>query len=307
MNLYKYTTIEVAIEILSNQKLRFTQPLAFNDPFDANPFIAKLYSKEEQKILMEEIFSNNDVVNDLVLNSFYETLKTDYSNTKLSFDEDQLLKMFHSIIKNKYGTITNFVLSNTNEEKMLEKTINNFITYVLTLTGIFSLTKDPKNLLMWAHYADCNRGVVFEFEGTHPFFQQSNNDIYFKEIEIKYSENRPMLELNIKDFSNSDKLLKLFSEIYFTKSTEWEYEAEYRVVRKLEENTFAGFQDKDGFDVHLFSFPKEIIKGIIFGNKILLHNVDKIKNLISEKKYDNVRFNQIKLDRTRYLLHIDEM
>lgn len=307
MRLFKYTSIEIAVNILINQSLRFTQPIVFNDPFDAFPFVAKLYSKEEQRLLLDNSFSNTAVNNEIVLTSFYKTLETEYPDAKLKFDKDDLLKMFYSIIDKQYGSISNFVLSQTSEEEMLELIINNFITNVLTLTGILSLTKDPKNLLMWAHYADCHRGVVFEFESSHSFFHQSDNGIYPTEIETIYTENRPKLEFHINDLSDSKNLLKLFSDIYFTKSTDWKYEAEYRVVRRLTENTFAGFQDKNGFDIHLFPFPKEIIKGVIFGNRVSTHDIERIKNIIDKNKYDNVCLSRINLDNTKYLLHIVEL
>lgn len=47
--------------------------------------------------------------------------------------------------------------------------------------GILCLAEAPDNLLMWAHYADCHRGFVVQFDDTHPFFQ-SNPDVPFSAL-----------------------------------------------------------------------------------------------------------------------------
>src|SRR5262249_38733815 len=39
--------------------------------------------------------------------------------------------------------------------------------------GVFSMSLDPMNQLMWADYAAAHRGVVVGFDSAHPFFQES--------------------------------------------------------------------------------------------------------------------------------------
>lgn len=46
MVFYKYVSAE-RIDILQNRLIRFTQPNAMNDPFEARPYFYKLGSKEE--------------------------------------------------------------------------------------------------------------------------------------------------------------------------------------------------------------------------------------------------------------------
>lgn len=301
MKLYKYTTSKVAIEILSNQKIRFTQPIAFNDPFDAYPFVVKLYTLEEQRILAEKIFSNKKIIDDILLTNAYKT----YPQLKIS--KEELLESLYSYIEKSYGSITNFILEGTNNEEELKKIVNLFITNLITLTGILSLTKDPENLLMWAHYADCHRGIVIEFDGSHPFFNQSDNNIYPTKIETNYSEERPKIEFQLGDFNNSNRLYNMFSQIYFTKSINWKYESEYRVVRRLDDNTNSRLKDGNGYDIHLFNLPSEIIKSIIIGNKTESKVVEKIKKILAEKKYNNVSLKRIELDNEKYLLHINSV
>ena len=46
MPIYKYVTID-RLDIITNGLIRFTQPSAFNDPFEAYPFFSKLADDEE--------------------------------------------------------------------------------------------------------------------------------------------------------------------------------------------------------------------------------------------------------------------
>ena len=39
MILYKYTDIDIGLRIIKNRKIRFTQPVSFNDPFDSKPLV----------------------------------------------------------------------------------------------------------------------------------------------------------------------------------------------------------------------------------------------------------------------------
>ncbi|MDP2037115.1 MAG: DUF2971 domain-containing protein, partial [Ignavibacteria bacterium] len=307
MELFKYTSSLNAERILVNQSIRFTQPLAFNDPFDSNPFVKKLYSIEELKILIDRMFADNrDSFEEVILDSFYNTLEIIYPGSKQLINSEQLLDFFYSNIEKGPGSISNFVFSKPDDDSFLEKTINHFIQNVLTQTGVLSLTTDPRNLLMWAHYGDSHRGIVLEFDGDHPFFDQSDNGIYPKKIETTYSDERPKLDFKLEELSDSDKLFQGFKSIYFTKSIDWKYEAEYRVIRKLSGDTDSGVKDVNGFKIHLFPLPKDVLKGIIFGKSTPKTNIDSILKIMSDMEYHDIAVRQIELDEKNYLLKISD-
>jgi hypothetical protein len=90
--------------------------------------------------------------------------------------------------------------------------------------GIISLTETKDNLLMWSHYADQHRGMVIEFDVSHPFFcsTHSENALTGNTRRVLYRKER-LNELG-------DYLL----EPYFHKSDEWAYEKEHRLLLKLD-------------------------------------------------------------------------
>ena len=51
--------------------------------------------------------------------------------------------------------------------KRLERLLEHFRDKI----GVLSLTADPANAVMWAHYADQSRGVCVGIEFDHPFFE----------------------------------------------------------------------------------------------------------------------------------------
>lgn len=89
--------------------------------------------------------------------------------------------------------------------------------------GIISLTEAKDNLLMWSHYADQHKGMVVEFDISHPFFcsLHSENDLTGNTHRVMYRKER-LNELG-------DYLL----EPYFHKSDEWAYEKEHRLLLNL--------------------------------------------------------------------------
>ncbi|HEY2344359.1 MAG TPA: DUF2971 domain-containing protein [Xanthomonadaceae bacterium] len=83
---------------------------------------------------------------------------------------------------------------------------------------IASLSSDPKNFLLWSHYADGHKGVVVEVDipETHP-------DLF----QVIYS---PFASI----FSEAIQLKDDMRHIFNGKTEEWEYEREYRVVTTRE-------------------------------------------------------------------------
>ena len=82
---------------------------------------------------------------------------------------------------------------------------------------IFCLTTKPTSLLMWAHYADKHRGLCLEFDATAEKIWGARRVVYADRF----------LSTSAETIANSEKLVELS---LLTKSTEWAYEEEYRVL-----------------------------------------------------------------------------
>jgi hypothetical protein len=122
--------------------------------------------------------------------------------------------------------------------------------------GVLSLTAQSDTLLMWAHYASDHKGFALEFSTKHPWFNQKIPAKDFGELgvlgRVTYSKDRPQFEI---------KRLELAA--FLTKSEDWSYEQEWRMLLPLSE---AGkVISATPYAVHLFDVPPKAISAVIFG------------------------------------------
>ncbi len=138
--------------------------------------------------------------------------------------------------------------------------------------GILSLTKKWNNTLMWSHYTNSHKGFCVGFDPKDEYFQDylSNDREKSKTVkEVVYSDKRVEIPMELGK-------KKLEFEPYITKSTDWKYEEEIRIISTL------NLSDKkingNPVDIHLFKVPHKSIKEIVVGA-----NMDKKEeNLIKE-------------------------
>ncbi len=106
--------------------------------------------------------------------------------------------------------------------------------------GVSCFSETPSNILMWSHYAGNHRGFCLEFD--------TKSELLRKIRKVKYSPAMPTFDLVPmlcdQDF---DQIIDLFC----TKSSDWEYEREWRAMHK-ESGT-------------AFHYPAEALTGIYFG------------------------------------------
>ena len=137
--------------------------------------------------------------------------------------------------------------------------------------GVLSLTENPHNLLMWAHYADSHQGFVIQFDASHKFFyQRKSKDDQLRHLRpVSYSRDRPSLTLS--QVNGLDYCL--------AKSMDWSYEKEWRLIFSL-----ADSNEKikaEPYDVHLFKIPFEAMTSVIIGARSIAKTVSQIKEVLS--------------------------
>ena len=79
--------------------------------------------------------------------------------------------------------------------------------------GVFCVTPNRTNELMWAHYADSNRGICVGFHATRGPLAVASP--------VEYSDVAPMYDRYV---------VEGFRNIFVTKRERWRYEEEYRLV-----------------------------------------------------------------------------
>lgn len=211
------------MEIIANKRIFFPKPDLFNDPYDC-------------KIKIDNSFSIQDYI-DLVMEE----------GNKLGKQKSEIEDEVNRIISR--GIVPeNFIENLDNGLKWVQSLCDN--------VGVLSLSEDPKNILMWAHYADDHKGVCIEFKrDVSNILGQSDST-----KKVVYTSSYP--KIKIMDFKK--KRPKVFERILRTKSKDWCYEKEWRVIIE------------NGNETH--PIPGEITS-IIFGVRAPQRNIDIVKKL----------------------------
>jgi hypothetical protein len=120
--------------------------------------------------------------------------------------------------------------------------------------GVLSLTSDPLNELMWAHYGH-NTGVAIGYSADEETERQSITarlSILGVALKVGYTDTATVLK---KDFSNALHLLTRKREC-------WGYENEWRIVRPLAEARIVPREEKTFYALPV---EREHISHLVFG------------------------------------------
>jgi hypothetical protein len=229
--LYKYSSnIEHIKCLLLDSDFYLSSCISFNDPFDTTA----------------QIILDDDVLN--------------------------LRKRFDEILKNKSPTL--------NYKKRQQEVTNMVIKYkadpesVLRIfnkntqnNGVFCLTEDPRNILMWSHYANKHEGVVLQFDIS------KDPESLLYALKMHYSKEYPIF--NLKHSFDT-----YFESIILRKAIDWEYEKEWRILRVGGANTYQQFK------------PQALV-GLIFGCRVKEDFKRKIMSILEERK--NINHPDIKI------------
>lgn len=211
--LYKYRDWknENHKKILYEQNIFLPSVSSFNDPFEGNIPI----EYEEDELKPERIFIK---MRALAIEQY----------TNLSEQEIQKI------------TYANQQKDLINDPKHIEEYNEDVKNSIEKSYGIFCLTTEGNNFLMWSHYSNSHKGFCIGF----------NTKILIETLKcgigkVIYQEQIPKFRFNesIEDF-----VIKLLG----TKGIVWNYENEYRIIKSLSANKS-------------FTLPKEAISEIVLG------------------------------------------
>jgi hypothetical protein len=181
--IYKYVTAD-RIDVLKDNRIRFTQPAALNDPFDAMPNLTLAKAK---------------LLSDMVSNA-----------------------------KNDYGVVPDSQ-SNMVWETLIDSTFDQWSPIMSKIFAFLSVSKIPDNLLMWSQYANSHTGFAIGFDADREFFAAGRlSRLGLREV--TYSRDRWILPADGFTGLDDGKMAEAMDGFFFTKSIDWEYEQEYRIV-----------------------------------------------------------------------------
>lgn len=266
--LYKYRNIDArTFEILKTQKIWLATASTLNDPLECRP----------------PVFSNHEIYNHLSKTWGYQLMGFLHQimhckETGEDFfgiygrDLDKLARKIKKKddIQKKIKVANNFMLS-VGAQGFSDPSFKiNSLQKHLKNTGVFSLSEDPLNTLLWSHYSGEHTGVALGFETTSE--SKLSNQKFCSKVEYvktlpKYSlDDFSRMQLTIFAGNRRPEHKILFDDpfirrILTTKTTEWSYEKEWRYFEKESgSHEFPGKLSEIIFGVNT---PEENIKEMI--------------------------------------------
>jgi hypothetical protein len=260
MTVYKYLPPHLVDSIIGKRLLRFTQPIEFNDPFECSPYITEYADGSQQKKIILQAAKDISAENINLPR---------HARRKIE-------KITKKVVRQKIRAHERNpdVVQLLNQKSFLERLSDSF--------GILTLSADPKNILMWGHYAEKHTGICVGFESTHSFFTGPSEEV-FRIRHVDYENERHKTTLGSAE---GDDL-----KIFFRKSSVWFYENEYRVIRPLKLATTQKPPPRpNGRPIYLFEFPADALTEVLFGVRTDETTKAVVRaHLKSEPKFSHVR------------------
>lgn len=265
--LYKYLNPDRA-DVIENLMIRFSQPSALNDPFEATALIRFSHTMERDierdvdSVMAEAGIGKND---------------PDYAETRKKIIEELQADLQALTHPKRVG------------DEIMER--------MELAQGVLSLSRTNESLLMWAHYGDSHKGYVLGLDENHEFFKARDmrgNPTAPKNV--IYSSKRIHVDADRDDYREM---------LLCTKSLEWAYEEEVRVFRTFGKR-FSDFEKNTKAQVHLFSIPHDCIREVYIGANCGARTRERIFNAIDRHKL-NVKVYTAHLLFDKYALGFTEI
>jgi hypothetical protein len=236
-HLYKYRFFDrdnMHLRILTHNEIFFSSPARFNNPFDSKiPLDYSTGTKEE------------------IIEYWSKHLLHPESHPPPGFKIDKIEELYDQ----------GYFASDYMRKRALELTKN----YGAKALGIFSLSANDSNILMWSHYSLAHSGFLVKFssDSLREFCRKSTFDegiITALDI-VQYDTQMP----KISAYRNTQN--ERFASQFLTKAIDWKYEEEYRILRHNSPDT-------------VFQLPMDSIRGVILGCQIEEANKQKVIEIL---------------------------
>ena len=159
------------------------------------------------------------------------------------------------------------------------------------LFGVLSLSADPVQPVMWAHYADNFRGFLLGLDTGHEWFygEEPGGEVTHGLYRVQYAIDRPTVFVGPDGVTYPDDLL---DPTLLRKSKSWEFEQEWRCIelraRALDAGECEGVSD-------LFPFPEDLVREVVLGPHIEPETRAIISDTLSEGAFPRARLREIRM------------
>ena len=234
--------MERARTLLAEGKLFFPTANDFNDPFECDPMFNFESTARERKRY------NMDLVRERAPNMpRHERRKlVQGASNRTSFDE----------------------------------AANRLVDRLKRTVGILSLCQRHDNLLMWAHYAESHEGICVEFRRDGPPLDFALKVTYARDYpRVDFFEIAELIEHSGPEAEAAQR--KWVDAIFLTKSEEWIYESEWRIL-----------DTRGGRGLH--DFDAGLLTKVYLGCKTSVEDEKRVREWVAQKPTDPQLFRAIR-------------
>lgn len=293
---YKYVTAETAKAILKSGCVRWSSPRLFNDPFDIQFDLHVSFSEDEwREVALSRLTQCLHAPRPTLLKvsslktGLFNLLLDQLQKTHPDISDEQIRNEFEAPIREGWRRMN---LKMPDRHKEMREIVSNLC--------VFCVTEVPDSLLMWAHYADSHTGAVLKYRclpeyDTALCVAEPVN--YVKDLPELATPEELVASLFGEAIIDNGKLLRTITT---SKSREWSYEREWRLVANFENQ----HELERGYADYPF-LPQELIE-ITFGCRIRDSDISELHSLAGQK-YPHVSFRQARPHQKSYALEFETL
>ena len=233
--LCKYLPPE-GIRVLQNERIRFTPMLGTNDPFEIRrTFEVALGPKADEHLA--SALARADIGN------IVQIVAAQIGGDAGSIDHEQVRLLATRLAREKIVPAFN-----------APQNIDAFLKNVGGRSCALSLTDDPHNPPMWAHYASGWTGFVLYLDTASQFFRRDERGREIKPEKVDY-----------RDEPDAELITNIRAPL-LTKFLRWSYEREWRLI--IDADNFPPSDDPDeqeAADLQLRNVPSDAFTKVLLG------------------------------------------
>lgn len=288
---YKYATYATTLHVIQSKSFRWSSPKLFNDPFDhqtglvfdtdPNQFAALLTASTERLI-----FGNNIPKADPP--SLNGQMISKMRSIRNRLPRAEFMKDIHR------GSLE---IAHSLPEKLAE--LNTMLQEFLCNSRVFCVSETPDNAVMWSHYAEKHRGVVFKLRCGDDLGNRllAARKVEYMEKFLSFFSAEEYAK-HLTDEEPLD-LVPLIWKIAYIKHRDWAYEREWRVHISL-----LGQQQVEEYSI--YEEDPRIFEAIYLGCRMDSENIKIIRRKI-EQHLPNTKLFLAKLSPNAFTLTFESL
>ena len=245
--LYKYVRDIDAVKNIIQGKIKFASFYELNDATEATSVgddeaIKKDHWEIQNTGLTQPQFNKFKLINKYL---FEAKLANDLSNMTIDQANNYFFESSTKNVKGILGSLSNDLKGSLNQKE----------THSL---HYFCLSERYDSLPMWAHYSKRGNGFVVVFSNLDQLFTQSEPWHFDGLHRVRYRRLRPPITFDPMTMEN----------LFLTKTSDWEYEKEIRVIKPAKDLEFFSPPVNLDFPMKYLQIDAAYVSGVICGYQI---------------------------------------